>query len=307
MQISYKKKVILSILESVPEGLSAKCLQKYLFVFTRQQQGTAIYDFVPYRYGCFSFNANQDILSLEKNSYIFKDELSGENSIYKRSPGYRYTQDLDLFDRVALANIVSEFCGLSSDEIIAYTYRRWPFTAINSLVKEHLLTHAELARVEEQAQRCHQDSSPTLFTIGYEGLSLERYLRILITNNVKLLCDVRKNAFSMKYGFSKAILQKACEGVGIHYVHISALGIENTYRESLLCQADYDALFSYYEANTLRENWSALLYVKSLLDTYGRICLTCYEKDPRQCHRTRIAYALLRLYNEEIPFRQLFL
>ncbi|WP_200885350.1 DUF488 family protein [Jejuia pallidilutea] len=55
----------------------------------------------------------------------------------------------------------------------------------------------------------------TLFTIGYEGISLEHYLNKLIRNNIKLLCDVRKNALSMKYGFSKSQLKNACEGVCI--------------------------------------------------------------------------------------------
>jgi len=50
-----------------------------------------------------------------------------------------------------------------------------------------------------------------------------------------------------------------------------------------------------------------LLYVKSLLEDYGRICLTCYEKAPQQCHRTRVAHALLGLCGEGFPFRHLLL
>ena len=47
---------------------------------------------------------------------------------------------------------------------------------------------------------------------------------------------MRKNAFSMKYGFSKGILEKACNGVNIKYVHISELGIESSKRQTLVSQ-----------------------------------------------------------------------
>ena len=46
-------------------------------------------------------------------------------------------------------------------------------------------------------------------TIGYEGLSLEQYIVTLLINDVRVLCDVRKNAYSQKFGFSKNQLAKA--------------------------------------------------------------------------------------------------
>ena len=41
----------------------------------------------------------------------------------------------------------------------------------------------------------------------------------LIREDVKLLCDVRKNPLSMKFGFSKNQLKGILEGVGIEYIH----------------------------------------------------------------------------------------
>ena len=58
---------------------------------------------------------------------------------------------------------------------------------------------------------------PGLCTIGYEGSTLENYLNRLLRDGVTLLCDVRRNPLSRKYGFSKGTLAKACEGVGIRY------------------------------------------------------------------------------------------
>ncbi len=67
-----------------------------------------------------------------------------------------------------------------------------------------------------------------------------------------MLCDVRKNAYSQKYGFSKSQLQKACEGVGISYIHMPELGINSDKRQHLISQSDYDLLFEDYEKNTLQ-------------------------------------------------------
>ena len=190
--------------------------------------------------------------------------------------------------------------------MVAYTYRKWPFTAINSAIKEKLLNKEELAKVQAQKDRFAQTES-MLFTIGYEGFTLETYLRQLISNDIRLLCDVRKNAFSMKYGFSKAILQKSCEGVGIKYVHVPELGIESEQRQTLKTQHDYDVLFERYELTTLQNNWKYLLEVRNLISQYGRICLTCFEKDPRQCHRTRVAQALMRLPDIDYKFNEILL
>ena len=63
-----------------------------------------------------------------------------------------------------------------------------------------LLSAKELLMVDAQRNR---ESKAVLFTVGYEGRTLDAYLDLLIRNNVKILCDVRKNPFSMKYGFSR--------------------------------------------------------------------------------------------------------
>ena len=109
-----------------------------------------------------------------------------------------------------------------------------------------------------------------------------------------MLCDVRKNAYSQKYGFSKSQLQKACEGVDIYYVHIPELGIESEFRQNLSSQKDYDLLFDNYEKTTLKKQTESLMKIKCLVDKYGRVALTCFEKNPLQCHRSRVAkYVML--------------
>src|SRR3990172_4517804 len=87
---------------------------------------------------------------------------------------------------------------------------------------------------------------PGVCTIGYEGRTFEGYLNILIRHGVTLLCDVRRNPLSRKYGFSKSTLARGCAGLGIRYEHLPELGIAAENRRRLTAPADYDALFAVY-------------------------------------------------------------
>ena len=304
--LNYRKKIVLSILEKMGGYVSAICMQKYLFIYIRLYGGERLYDFVPYKYGCFSFQANQDLVSLSNNGYITIEQTNATDRGYRLNCDLNMMSTLDMFDVVLINRLYDEFGHMPQDELVAYTYRKWPFTAINSVIKDKLLSKEELEKIQYQKNRYVQTES-ILFTIGYEGFTLETYLRQLMTNDVRVLCDVRKNAFSMKYGFSKNILQKACEGVGIHYVHVPELGIESEQRQTLKTQHDYDVLFERYEQTTLKNNWKYLLEVRELISQYGRICLTCYEKDPKQCHRTRVAQALMQIPDVDYKYSEILL
>lgn len=292
MGMYYRRKVLLAVIEVFGGFLSAKQVQKLLFLFCRQQDVKS-YDFVPYHYGCYSFQASQDLHTLGTLGYLRITDTSQGKHIKLLSPE-NFVSSLTLFDQVALENTRQSFGNMSQDELIRYTYVHFPYFATKSDIAENILTPQELERV--RAQESHFPNS-TLFTIGYEGISLEKYINILLTNDVRVLCDVRKNAFSQKFGFSKSQLREACEGVGIEYIHIPQLGIESDQRQSLKTQDDYDHLFAQYESTTLLQNMAYVLDLRKILDDKKRIALTCFEASPKQCHRSRVADALMRLDN----------
>ena len=207
-----------------------------------------------------------------------------------------------MFEQQMLKDLKSEFGKMNQNDLIKYTYIRYPFFATKSIIAKSLLNEQELASIEKQKRTY---SSPQLFTIGYEGISLETYINKLIINDVRILCDVRKNAISQKYGFSKSQLEKACKGVGIHYIHIPQLGINSDQRQDLNTQRDYDILFDLYEKTTIKENQQSLLYIRSLIDKEQRIALTCFEANPKQCHRSRVAKHLMLLPNIDYDLKHL--
>lgn len=304
MNLQLRKRILLAILEKMGGSLSAIQMQKYLFLYVKLG-GEKIYDFVPYRYGCFSFQANKDIVALASDGYV-NVEGQGRDVRYRLSVFGGMAGTLDIFDQEVISSLHREFGHMTQDELISYTYRKWPFTAINSVIKEELLDEESLEKVRLLKARYERQDS-VLFTIGYEGFTLEAFLRQLISNDVRVLCDVRKNAISRKYGFSKSTLLKACLGVGIDYVHVPELGIDSHLRQSLSCQDDYDMLFDHYEKTTLLNGGNHLDHVRGLLSSEKRVCLMCFEKDPRQCHRTRIAGALMSRPDVEYKFTQILL
>lgn len=296
----YRRKILLALLEVFGGQLTAKSIQKLLFLFTRAQPDKS-FDFIPFRYGCFSFQANQDLSTMEKYGYLEITEQQNGRYVKLKQNG-QYLSLLRSDDRQRLLNVKDEFGSMSQTDLIRYTYQKYPYYAINSTIAQELLSEGELAAVEKQKRKF---TAPQLFSIGYEGISLETYINKLILNDVHVLCDVRKNAYSQKYGFSKSQLQKACAGVGIQYVHIPDLGIDSEQRHELHSQADYDRLFERYEQSTLIQNHNALLKIRTLLESEKRVALTCFEHNPLQCHRSRVAKALMHLPDINYTFTPL--
>ena len=75
---------------------------------------------------------------------------------------------------------------------------------------------------------------PTLFTLGYEGLTIEAFITRLQTAQVKTVVDVRELPLSRKKGFSKSAFCAALSAHGMAYLHAPALGcpkpIRNQYK-----------------------------------------------------------------------------
>ncbi len=64
----------------------------------------------------------------------------------------------------------------------------------------------------------------TIFTIGYEGTDIDRFVATLVEVGIELLVDVRAVTVSRKKGFSKNGLRARLEAEGIQYVHLRGLG-----------------------------------------------------------------------------------
>ncbi|MDG2431921.1 DUF488 family protein [Flavobacterium sp.] len=283
----YRRKILLSLIQIFEGELEKIQLQKLLFLFTRFQKDKKSFDFVPYKFGCFSFQANADLSTLKKYGIVSDNDKS-----WRKEDGVNYLNELRKEDKKTITDFRVIYANKTSDDLINLTYKRYPYYSINSIVAEKYLTQKELKNLDNY--RSFEDET-ILFTIGYEGITLEKYLNKLIKNNIKVLCDVRKNALSMKYGFSKSQLKTACNGVGIEYIHIPEVGIDSEKRQELKTQNDYDCLFEEYKEKNLKNSVDSQTEILNLLTKNKRIALTCFEADICQCHRKYLSEAITNL------------
>jgi len=131
-----------------------------------------------------------------------------------------------------------------------------------------------------------------LFTIGYEGASLADFLLRLKVAGVDVVVDVRELPLSRRRGFSKNQLADALERCGIGYVHKRELGAPRKIRHELRATGDYTTYFQRFNAY-LRTQRAAL---ERLLDEcVGAAVLLCFERDPKECHRSAVARELAKL------------
>lgn len=274
----YRRKLILAIITQAGGHVEKMAFQKLLFLICNKQK-KPVYEFVPYKYGCFSFTANADLTAMVKHQQIKETEThwiaDTENPI---------TQELYSEDKFIIQK-ANSFFTCSTDELLRYTYTNFPYYAQNSLVSDRYLPVKEIQE--------NYSAKTTIFTIGYEGISLEMYLNRLIQNNVAMLIDVRKNPLSMKYGFSKTLLSSRCENMGIFYRHIPQVGIESKNRNNLNSRKAYEELFKRYKKETIATTSKYQREIAALAEKYERIALTCFEADHTLCHRDALALAVL--------------
>lgn len=286
-----REKIILAILEQLAEAVPSIKLQKLMFLLCDQMENKP-YDFIPYLYGCYSFQLSQDLKHLATADLITIADNGREKKCFLNTYSRQYSSLVDKETLSQITKVVSRYGTLQASELIKYTYIQYPFFAVNSHILENYFDEKRITIIRNTRPR---KKERILFTIGYEGLTLERYVVKLILEDVRILCDVRKNAYSQKFGFSKFILSKACEGVGIKYIHMPELGIQSEKRRNLKNQNDYNCLFDEYESTVLLNEKAALNYLFQLLQTDNRIALTCFEHDPLQCHRLRVANKLMSI------------
>lgn len=271
-------------------------LQKLLYLFTKHQAKPQ-YDFIPYKFGCYSFSANADLMAMTN-----KGMLSETTSHFTSNETTNYFNTLKSEDQKLLLYMKEQYGKMNADALMKYTYLNYPYTAINSIKAKEILTPEQFEKVNNSRPKLYKT---ILFTIGYEGISLEEYLNRLLKNDVKVLVDVRNNPLSMKYGFSKSQLKRYCNSLGIEYVHYPEVGIQSDQRQELNTQADYDKLFADYCEKNLIKTKSSQEKILNLLKEKKRIALTCFEANICQCHRKHLAEAIENLPNFEYEVKHI--
>lgn len=129
-----------------------------------------------------------------------------------------------------------------------------------------------------------------IFTIGYEGIDLTRFMSLLSHHDIETVVDVREMPLSRKRGFSKTALKTALHQSGFEYIHLAMLGcpkdIRNRYRE--------DGDWAAYRKRFLRylATQESAIAELAALSSDSNCALLCFEADHNFCHRSMVANAV---------------
>jgi len=293
-----RQKLLLALVNSLGGKIGNMDFQKLLLLYCHETEGSPAYEFIPYKYGAFSFTSYAD-----KRKLIEKGLLVDEDREWQLTPEGR-SATVANSKRLIMEEFARRYAGLRGDALVAETYKRYPYYAVRSEIIDRVFA-GDASAIEKIDRARPTVSKAGLCTIGYEGRSLESYLNTLVRDGITLLCDVRRNPLSRKYGFSKNTLSKGCEGVGIRYEHLPELGIASEDRRGLNTQADYDALFTVYSQENLPKQADCLIRIRDWVEKGFRVALTCYERLPEQCHRACIADALEQQFGNKYSSRHL--
>ena len=137
----------------------------------------------------------------------------------------------------------------------------------------------------------------TIYTLGYQGISLDEYITLVKEHPIRLVIDVRAVAWSHKPGFAKDAMQSGLRKAGIDYLHLQSAG--NPFRKD----GDGEDVMMKYR-DYLQKHPECLDRIEAEIGQAAKdnesICLTCFEKAPEDCHRSIIDEFLLarnpRLY-----------
>jgi len=281
-----RQKCLLFMIEQAGRPVMRFELTKWAFLLAHEMPsggGTAFYQFLPYRYGPFSFCLYREAGALVRDGYL--TEKDNFWCLVEDVP--RPTADLPRRLLDDAARVVARFVEKKPGVLTDYVYEGFPWFTANSSVR----------------RLCTRPAAPAaVHTVGYEGWQVDGFLNMLMRSGIRRLIDVRNNPVARRYGFHKSTLDRLCGRVEMEYVHFPQLGIRPELRRNLEGPADYEALFAQYERETLPRETEAVNKVAGLMSGRPAV-LMCVEANPQRCHRSRLAKAVAQV--AALPVRHL--
>src|ERR1700733_1374690 len=157
-----RQRRLLALLDAHNGEVGHLDFQKLLFLYC-QEIGENPYEFVPYKYGGFSFTSYAD-----KRRLTGQGLLADEERVWKLTEAGKVSATVNSLVRMKMDQFAKRYQGLRGDALVAEAYRRYPYYAIHSEIAKRVLAtdSAALQRIEKARPSA---DLPGLCTIGYEG------------------------------------------------------------------------------------------------------------------------------------------
>jgi uncharacterized protein (DUF488 family) len=277
-----RQTTIVRILRRLNGHASRLHLFKLVFLLSQEADDTprsAVYEFVPYKFGPFSFTLSYDLDQLAREGWIETTDagvqLPGFRREDHRNPAFGFAAEID--------RILDKYAGMPVGDLVADVYRRYPWYT---------------AKSQDPSKRAVKlPKGPiAVYTVGYEGLMVDGLMDRLLRAGVERLIDVRCNPVARRYGFHKSTLERVSANLGIEYVHMPDLGVPSDRRRDLGDPKSYAKLFEWYASELRKCKQTAVAQAIALVKSKPS-ALMCTEADPARCHRTRLAEYIAALTN----------
>lgn len=281
-----RQKIILAMLAQSRQPLQQTVLVKLAFLLRHEtvlEADPAFYDFLPYRYGPFSFALYRELDRLVRDDVV---TAAGERYALGKGKTAISESVASLPAKVhsAIRSIWGAYGHLGHNRLLRDVYERYPWYA----------TQTDRVDLRPAELPPRDPASPAVYTAGYEGKSVDRFFDDLLRAGIRVIIDVRANPVSRKYGFAASSLRSIAERLHIEYSPFPRLGIPSTERAELNSRDAYECLFRRYEQEWL-PNRKVEVDRAARLMTSKPCALVCMERDPRSCHRSRLASAVARI------------
>lgn len=286
-----RQRIILALLAQAPGPLSRTRLVKLLFLMRHETPLAhlpSFYDFVPYKYGPFSFILYRDMQILKESGYIQNDSqvsLSTQTLNKVRHEIDRLPSTISSI----ITCFTDKYGKTSQDALLEMVYHKHPWFTLNSELVEHNI----------DAINHTSGAQSAIYTVGYEGKSIDSFLNNILKHGIKNVIDVRANPISRKYGFAKSQLRNLCGKLDLGYHPVPSLGIPSKNRAGLGDHASYQCLLDWYEHSMLPSRLDEVAALGCHIDETPSV-LVCFEEDVECCHRSRLAKAVANASSLEV-------
>jgi len=268
-----RQKVVLHLINQAGGRISRIQLVKWAFLLVQTSPSPKLqtfYQFIPYRYGPFSFTLYHEVDTLIRKGYL---KAPSEHTIQLASDSAIPPLDDALKHEIeAFSNKHSK---LPEKKLLNIVYTRYPWFTINAV-------HLNRRMAKPPRAKC------AVYTAGYERLQVDGFLNMLLRAGIRQVIDVRSNPVSRRYGFHKSTLSRLCQRLGLEYEHVPEVGISSELRAGVQRSSAYERLFRRYEQEVLKPQQDV---VKMIADWVRRqpSVLVCVEATPSFCHRSCLA------------------
>lgn len=276
-----RRKLLLSLIAQRQEAIAVSVLHLLLALVAEREEKPS-YFFIPTAAGPYSIDVQHDLHSFEKGGELVIEDGSVRLQRDRVNP---LSYALDGSTLALLLDSLSDFGSKGERALMDLAIGQKPFYGIYTTRSDSAIEHVREAIASAKRG---------VYTLGYEGLSIDQFIICLIVNDIRTTVDVREYAFSRRAEFSKANLVEALAQANITYIGMPEVGIPTKARKEILEHKSKEELLAYYEDEIVATTGASAARLAELASV-ANTALICHEEDPQTCHRSHFAaFALQR-------------